>query len=92
MYELPDNKKYLVDVVLPKLQEIQRDTAVNRRLTLDVCMNVDCGLISSTALWYDENQKDIIECKNFSFYSHREQDEIDSEYNKLTDYVREHTA
>lgn len=92
--ELLDNTEYLIKTILPMLQEVQRDTAKMPRISCSVSVNNDNGMISVGMTYYKKDLQtiDSEESKQFSFFSHEDNDELGDKYNKLIGYVREHTA
>ena len=59
MYELLDNTKYLIGVILPMVQEVQRDSTNNKRISVDISINNDNGLIRVSTTYYKEDLKTI---------------------------------
>ena len=94
MYELLDNTKYLIDVILPMAQEVQRDSTNNKRISVDISINNDNGLIRVSTTYYKEDFKTIDqdECGIFCFYSHNDNNELYKEFSRLVDYMVKHTA
>ena len=94
MYELLDNTEYLIDVILPMVHEVQRDSVSNKRVSVDVGINNDNGMIRVSTTYYKEDLKTIDqdECAVFCFYSHHENDQLSNEYKKLVAYMVKHTA
>ena len=94
MYELLDNTKYLVEVILPMVQEVQRDSTNNKRISVSIGINNDNGLIIVSTTYYKEDLKTIDqnECYAFYFYSHHDNDELAKEFSRLVAYMVEHLA
>jgi len=94
MYELLDNTEYLIGTILPMVQEVQRDSVSNNRLSVDVSINNDNGMILVCMTYYDENLVTIDgeESKQFAFYSHDDNDKLGEAFNSLVGYVVKHSA
>lgn len=92
MYELLDNTKYLIEVILPMVQEVQRDSTNNKRISVDISINNDNGLIRVSITYYKEDLKTIDqdECGIFCFYSHHDNDELSKEFSRLVAYMVKH--
>lgn len=85
--ELPNNTEFLKNVILPRVQEIQRDVVGKSEfLTVDVDINVGCKLISACTTLYSGDK--IFESKNFGFHACCEVPELEKEYSRLVDYVK----
>ncbi len=85
--ELPNNTEFLKNVILPRVQEIQRDVVGKSEfLTVDVDINVGCVLISVTTTLYSGGK--IFESKSFGFHACCEISELEEEYSKLIGYVK----
>ena len=94
MYELLDNTKYLIGVILPMVQEVQRDSTNNKRISVDISINNDNGLIRVSTTYYKEDLKTIYqdECGIFCFYSHNDNNELSKEFSRLVDYMMKHSS
>jgi len=94
MYELLDNTEYLTGTILPMVQEVQRDSTKNPRLSVDVGINNDNGMIRVSATYYEEDLKTINsnESEAFSFHSHHDNDELGKEFSRLVAYMAKHSA
>lgn len=94
MYELLDNTKYLIGVILPMAQEVQRDSTNNKRISVDISVNNDNGLIRVSTIYYKEDLKTIDqdECGIFWFYSHHDNNELSKEFSRLVAYMVKHSA
>ena len=94
MYELLDNTKYLIDVVLPMVQEVQRDSTKNNRVSMDVSINNDNGMIRVSVIYYKEDLETIDkeESDVFGFFSHHDNDELSKEFSRLVGYMVKHSA
>lgn len=92
MYELLDNTKYLIEVILPMVQEVQRDSTNNKRISVDISINNDNGLIRVSTTYYKEDLKTIDqnECNAFCFHSHHDNDELSKEFSRLVAYMVKH--
>lgn len=94
MYELLDNTKYLIGVILPMAQEVQRDSTNNKRISVDISVNNDNGLIRVSTIYYKKDLKTIDqdECGIFWFYSHHDNNELSKEFSRLVVYMVKHSA
>ena len=94
MYDLLDNTEYLIGTILPMVQEVQRDSTKNPRMSVDVGINNDNGMVRVSATYYEEDLKTINsnECEAFCFYSHNDNDEMGKEFNRLVAYMVKHSA
>lgn len=92
MYELLDNTKYLIEVILPMVQEVQRDSTNNKRISVDISINNDNGLIRVSTTYYKEdlNTIDQDEFGIFCFHSHYDNDELSKEFSRLVAYMVKH--
>ena len=92
MYELLDNTKYLIEVILPMVQEVQRDSTNNKRISVDISINNDNGLIRDSTTYYKKDLKTIDqdECGIFCFYSHHDNDGLSKEFSRLVAYMVKH--
>ena len=85
-----DGRDYLRDKILPRLQEIQRDTFGDEKLYFGVAVGTNGEYISVHAS-AKTGEKDqgflylIISCVD-------SREEIDKKYNELTDFIKEHSA
>ena len=92
--ELLDNTEYLIGTILPILQEVQRDTAKMPRIACNIGVNNDNGMILVCITYYEEDLVTIDsgESKQFSFYSHDDNDKLGETLHSLVGYVVKHTA
>ena len=94
MYELLDNTKYLIGVILPMAQDVQRDSTNNKRISVDISINNDNGLIRVSTTYYKDDLKTIDqdECGIFCFYSHNDNNELSKEFSRLVAYMEKQSA
>ena len=85
-----DGRDYLRDKILPRLQEIQRDMFCNGNVGLEIDVDPEGKYIVCHAytIMYGKVNKYIH--LHLSCVDSRE--EIDSEYEKLTDFIKKYTA
>lgn len=90
MCKLEKNEDYLVGVILPELQKIQRESTKMPRISLDVSPAHDNGMIAVHTTLYDGNE--IVETVMFPFYSHVSVMCLSEKMDELKDYIKKHSA
>lgn len=90
--DLPNNTEYLIDMILPRLQEVQRDIARNKCISCEISTDADCGLMTMYVHLYDKDGMAIKETKMFDFFSHDSVSRICEKYDNLKTYIVDHQA
>lgn len=88
--KLEERRDYLRNMILPRLQEMQRDLFGIEFFTLEVGVGPSGRYVTAFAsVIIDEEMLDSISL-HLSIYDSREN--IESECKKLTDFIKEYTA
>mgnify|MGYP006971533336 FL=1 len=87
---LKNRRDYLRGNVLPRLQEMQRDLFDNEHLTFDLSVGA-CGLFVSAFSSYILNRK-VLDSIYLNFSVCDSNDQFESEYEKLTEFIKKYSA
>lgn len=93
--EYKENVEYMNSVILPQLQETQREVLKNpSRLTLDISVRNDNGegYISSFACVRNGMGGEITDTCYPRFICADSKEEMDELFNELKEFIKEHTA
>ena len=88
--EWEEGRKYLRSEILPRLQEMQRDLFGNEYLLISVAINRDGEHIPVNVHIFKD--KEITSCIFVNFFCTNSIEDIESEYTKLTDFIKKYTA
>lgn len=88
--EWEEGRKYLRSEILPRLHEMQRDLFGTEDLLMNMAINRDGEHIyANIAIFEDE---EITSCILVNFFCTNSIEEIESEYTKLTDFIKKYTS
>ena len=88
--EWEEGREYLRSKILPRLHEMQRDLFGNEDLLMSVTINRNGEHIPvNVHIFKDEETTSFI---LVNFFCTNSIEEIESEYTKLTDFIKKHTA
>lgn len=93
--EYKENAEYMNSVILPRLQEIQREVLKNpSRLTLDISVRNDNGegYISSFACVRNSMGGEITDTCYPRFICADSKEEMDELFNELAEFIKKHLA
>ena len=88
--ELEKRRDYLRSNVLPRLQEMQRDLFDNEHLTFDLNVGA-CGLFVSAFSSYIL-KREVLDSIYLNFSVCDSNEQLESEYEKLTEFIKKYTA
>lgn len=88
--ELEERRNYLRSNVLPRLQEMQRDLFDNEHLTVDLNVGA-CGLFVSAFSSYILN-REVLDSIYLNFPVCDSNEQLESEYEKLTEFIKKYSA
>lgn len=86
-----DGRDYLRDKILPRLQEMQRDIFGNEKLFVTMAIGLNGAYISVSVSVFDECDK-IADSFYPKFFFNDSNEQLESEYKRLTDFIKEHSA
>lgn len=90
--EYKENVEYIRSTILPQLQEIQRDLAENLPgVSLTIRLDGDTGSMSAHAAVFDDKCNVTDSCTT-NFFHVDNKEEIDNEYNRLTEFLKKYSA
>ena len=84
-------KDYLRNVILPRLQEMQRDIFGNEKLFVTMATGLNGGYISVSVSVFEECDK-IADSFYPKFFFNDSNEQLESEYEKLTDFIKKYSA
>lgn len=84
-------RDYLRDKILPRLQEMQRDIFGNKKLFVTMAIGLNGAYISVSVSVFDECDK-IADSFYPKFFFNDSNEQLESEYKRLTDFIKEHSA
>ena len=88
--EWEEGRKYLRSEILPRLQEMQRDLFGNEYLFISVAINRNGEHICANIAIFEGEE--ISRSIFVNFFCTNSIEEIESEYTKLTDFIKKYTA
>ena len=88
--KLEERRNYLRSNVLPRLQDMQRDLFDNEHLTFDLDVGA-CGLFVSAFSSYILN-REVLDSIYLNFPVYDSNEQLESEYEKLTDFIKKYLA
>ena len=84
-------KDYLRNVILPILQEMQRDIFGNEKLFVTMATGLNGAYISVSVSVFEEYDK-IADSFYPKFFFNDSNEQLESEYEKLTDFIKKYSA
>ena len=84
-------RDYLRSNVLPRLQAMQRDIFGNEKLFITMATGLNGAYISVSVSVFEEPDK-IADSFYPKFFFNDSNEQLESEYEKLTDFIKEHSA
>lgn len=84
-------KDYLRNVILPRLQEMQRDIFGNEKLFVTMATGLNGAYISVSVSVFEECDK-IADSFYPKFFFNDSNEQLESEYEKLTDFIKKYSA
>lgn len=84
-------KDYLRNVILPRLQEMQRDIFGNEKLFVTMATGLNGAYISVSVSVFEECDK-IADSFYPRFFFNDSNEQLESEYEKLTDFIKKYSA
>lgn len=84
-------KDYLRNVILPRLQEMQRDIFGNEKLFVTMSTGLNGAYISVSVSVFEECDK-IADSFYPKFFFNDSNEQLESEYEKLTDFIKKYSA
>lgn len=86
-----ESREYLRDTILPSLQEMQRDIFGNEKLFITMATGLNGAYISVSVSVFEEPDK-IADSFYPKFFFNDSNEQLESEYEKLTDFIKKYTA
>lgn len=86
-----ERKDYLRNVILPRLQEMQRDIFGNEKLFVTMATGLNGAYISVSVSVFEERDK-IADSFYPKFFFNDSNEQLESEYEKLTDFIKKYSA
>ena len=87
-----DGRYYLRDKILPRLQEIQRDVFGNDKLFVTMSTGLNGAYVSVSVSVFDEQLDKIADSFYPKFFFNDSNEQLEYEYKRLTDFIKEHSA
>ena len=85
-------REYLRNTILPRLQEIQRDVFGNDKLFVTMATGLNGAYISVSVSVFDDERDKITDSFYPKFFFNDSNEQLESEYKRLTDFIKEHSA
>lgn len=85
-------RNYLRSNVLPRLQEIQRDIFGNENLFVTISTGLNGAYISVSVSVFEEERDKISDSFYPKFFFNESNEQLESEYEKLTDFIKKYSA
>ena len=85
------SREYLRDKILPRLQEMQRDIFGNEKLFVTMATGLNGAYISVSVSVFDERDK-IADSFYPKFFFNDSNEQLESEYKRLADFVKVYSA
>ena len=89
--KLKERRDYLRNVILPRLQGMQRDVFGNEKLFLTMSTGLNGAYISVSVSVFEEPDK-IADSFYPKFFFNDSNEQLESEYEKLTEFIKKYTA
>ena len=89
--KLKKRRDYLRSNVLPRLQEMQRDLFGNEKLFVTMSTGLNGAYISASVSVFEEPDK-IADSFYPKFFFNDSNEQLESEYEKLTDFINKYSA
>ena len=89
--ELEERRNYLRSNVLPRLQEMQRDIFGNEKLFVTMATGLNGAYISVSVSVFEECDK-IADSFYPKFFFNDSKEQLDSEYEKLAEFLKKYSA
>lgn len=86
-----ERRDYLRNVILPRLQEMQRDIFGNEKLFVTMATGLNGAYISVSVSVFEECDK-IADSFYPKFFFNDSNEQLESEYEKLTDFIKKYSA
>lgn len=90
--KLEKRRNYLRSNVLPRLQEIQRDIFGNENLFVTISTGLNGAYISVSVSVFEEERDKIYDSFYPKFFFNESNEQLKSEYEKLTDFIKKYSA
>ena len=84
-------RDYLHNTILPRLQEMQRDIFGNEKLFVTMATGLNGAYISVSVSVFDERDK-IADSFYPKFFFNDSNEQLESEYKRLADFVKVYSA
>ena len=89
--ELKKRRDYLRSNILPRLQAMQRDIFGNEKLFVTMATGLNGAYISVSVSVFEERDK-IADRFYPKFFFNESNEQLESEYEKLTDFIKKYSA
>ena len=89
--ELKKRRDYLRSNILPRLQAMQRDIFGNEKLFVTMATGLNGAYISVSVSVFEEPDK-IADSFYPKFFFNESNEQLESEYEKLTDFIKKYSA
>lgn len=86
-----ERRDYLRNVILPRLQEMQRDIFGNEKLFVTMATGLNGAYISVSVSVFEERDK-IADSFYPKFFFNDSNEQLESECEKLTDFIKKYSA
>ena len=90
--EYKENVEYIRSIILPQLQEIQRDVFGNDKLFVTMSTGLNGAYVSVSVSVFDEQRDKIVDSFYPKFFFNDSNEQLEYEYKRLTDFIKEHSA
>lgn len=87
-----ERKDYLRNIILPRLQEMQRDIFGNEKLFVTTATGLNGAYISVSVSVFDDGRGKIADSFYPKFFFNDSNEQLESEYEKLTDFIKKYSA
>ena len=89
--KLEERRDYLRNVILPRLQGMQRDIFGNEKLFITMATGLNGAYISVSVSVFEEPDK-ISDSFYPKFFFNDSNEQLESEYEKLTEFIKKYSA
>lgn len=89
--KLEERRDYLRNVILPRLQGMQRDIFGNEKLFITMATGLNGAYISVSVSVFEEPDK-IADSFYPKFFFNESNEQLEYEYEKLTDFIKKYSA
>jgi hypothetical protein len=87
-----ERKDYLRNIILPRLQEMQRDIFGNEKLFVTTATGLNGAYISVSVSVFDDGRDEIADSFYPKFFFNDSNEQLESELAKLAEFLKKYSA